>query len=325
MTDASPREVSPHSANATYAGPPAPKLPRTKILTSAVDRLAKRTSIAARSDDATVIHKVRVATRKLGSALRPYEAFVSEKTQSKIKKQLKKIRRSGGAVRDIDVAIECLDQISKGFSVSGDTEAISAVAYYRGRLDEQRAQAQQKFQSKCRKVEDAKFWQWCQKHLKSEIGKRSRRVKSKLLSNTVREAFETLCSLREAHLKAPADLERLHELRKALKTFRYSLAILPPRQIPEKIRHRADIVAQDAQDRLGAVIDVNNTIHLVSGIRSEQPSNKQLLAKKRDAVLAALGVELANRDLILSKGWKKELDLSFLDRTLNPPSTSKLN
>jgi len=291
-----------------------PKVSRSEILRNAVDRLAKRTHLAATSEDANVIHRVRVATRKLGTALRSYEPLVSNKTQQKIRKALKKIRRLGGAVRDIDVAVECLDDLGKGLS----SDALLTVLYYRGRLEEQRNLAQKKFQTRCQKIDNQGFWDWCQRHLKADVRKNSRAstTRQNLVIKGLIDAYQKVCEFREKHLSDPSDIELLHDLRKALKAFRYTLDMVPPRQLPARIIKRADAIAQEAQDRLGKVIDVENTLQMISHLRSEQPANKGLLEKNRDLVLSALNEAIARCHLSLAEGWKRDLDLGFLEKPL---------
>ncbi len=296
------------------------KTSQTELFETAVNRLAKRTHIAAHSDDARSIHKVRVATRKLGTVLRSYEPLVSNKTQSKIKKALKKIRRSGGAVRDIDVAVEVLD----GLSTSLLGEPLLLLYYYRGRLEEQRNIAQKGFKERCEKVDSERFWDWCQRHLKADVLKNSRnaQIEERLVTESLREAYDSTCDLRDKHVQAPDDIELLHELRKALKGLRYTVDMVPPRRLPAKVLQRADKIAQEAQDRLGAVIDVYNTIHLVGQIHSEMPVNRTLLDNHRDTVLVTLGSELAIRHADLAEGWAGSFDLAFLGKVL-PPTAEK--
>lgn len=56
--------------------------------------------------DPEVVHKMRVATRRIRSAFEIFDAAFSEKTKRKFRKPLKQLARALGYVRDLDVLLE---------------------------------------------------------------------------------------------------------------------------------------------------------------------------------------------------------------------------
>ena len=90
-----------------------------EVLLVRFDEAAGYAEDALNPDDIKGVHNMRVATRRLRSALRDFEEVIDVLAKN-LRKDLKKLSDSLGAVRDQDVAIAALEQ----FSTETDDEKI---------------------------------------------------------------------------------------------------------------------------------------------------------------------------------------------------------
>ena len=63
---------------------------------------------AAETGDADTIHDLRVAIRRLSRGLRVFAPFYADRSWKKIRARLRRLMQLAGAVRDRDIAAECL-------------------------------------------------------------------------------------------------------------------------------------------------------------------------------------------------------------------------
>jgi CHAD domain-containing protein len=73
-----------------------------------VERLAFQANRVGKSAGAAPVHDLRVAVRRLGSAIATYRVHLPRKPFKRIRKQLKTVLSAAGAVRDYDIAGEIL-------------------------------------------------------------------------------------------------------------------------------------------------------------------------------------------------------------------------
>jgi CHAD domain-containing protein len=110
-------------------------------------RLAFQVSRAARSGkDAEAIHDLRVAVRRLSRCLRVFAEFYPGDAWKKMRKELRRLMRSAGRVRDRDIVLALIAEAGVGRH--------SAFA---ARLEAERKQAARDLQLETRRWERAGF------------------------------------------------------------------------------------------------------------------------------------------------------------------------
>jgi CHAD domain-containing protein len=79
-------------------------------------RLALQVNRAAKSCDEEVVHDLRVSIRRLNRCLRLFSQFYPDGSWKKIRRRLKTLMEAAGSVRDMDIAMEFLDEMGIGKS-----------------------------------------------------------------------------------------------------------------------------------------------------------------------------------------------------------------
>ena len=74
------------------------------------------------------VHDMRVALRRLRSALRDFVQVIDEKPLKRVKDDLKKVADALGAIRDLDVAVIALDEFASQSSNNEIVEGIGEIA-----------------------------------------------------------------------------------------------------------------------------------------------------------------------------------------------------
>ena len=77
-------------------------------------RLAIQVNRAAKSCDEKAVHDLRVSIRRLSRCLRVFSQFYPEESWKKIRRRLKTLMEAAGPVRDMDIAMEFLDEMRAG-------------------------------------------------------------------------------------------------------------------------------------------------------------------------------------------------------------------
>jgi len=77
-------------------------------------RLAFQVSRAAKSGDPEAIHEVRVSIRRFSQCLRVFAQFYPGNSWKKVRRQLDGLMDKAGSVRDLDIAMELLDDAGVG-------------------------------------------------------------------------------------------------------------------------------------------------------------------------------------------------------------------
>lgn len=180
------------------------------------------------------VHRMRVASRRLRSALRDFDDLLGKNAVPR--RRLKEVARALGEVRDQDVAIAALEKLrakSDGDVAEGIGQLISERDAVRGRARERLeaviaerklAELQEKFLLRLEKIGVG--------GRQKKGGKRARGAKKDLsFRQAGREVIESrLEELREFSnsLHHPFDSEPLHHMRIATKRVRYALKLFAP-------------------------------------------------------------------------------------------------
>ena len=77
-------------------------------------RLTIQVNRAAKSCDEKAVHDLRVSIRRLSRCLRVFSQFYPEESWKKIRRRLKTLMEAAGPVRDMDIAMEFLDEMGVG-------------------------------------------------------------------------------------------------------------------------------------------------------------------------------------------------------------------
>lgn len=235
----------------------------TEVLLKHLQALTQEIEGVRQAQDIECIHKMRVASRRLRSALALFQDSLPPKKFPVWQKQVRRITRALGAARDTDVQIDFLVQFLGNLA---DVEAAPGVpAYHVGverlvlRLRQRRAQLQADVMSALDRFESSR--------LADEMGLwlRQNLVRARLNHTSARSPYVyaqayTTISLRleeflayESYVYRPECVAELHASRIAAKRLRYTMeafAPLYPDELQEPLR-----AARDVQDMAGEIHD----------------------------------------------------------------------
>jgi len=199
-----------------------------KVLSVRFEEVAESREAALDFSDIEGVHQMRVATRRLRSALRDFLPLVKKRPLRKARKTLKEIADALGAVRDQDVAILALERLQAANEIDSTDEQISEGI--EGLLEERRA-ARERAQTNLIENLDGdrltKLHEDFTAALDRAVGKQKQtRVVSfnEAGREAVHASLDELCDL-GASLYKPFDIERLHEMRIAAKRLRYAVEL----------------------------------------------------------------------------------------------------
>ena len=113
---------------------------QTKAL---LGNFARRLTLAAETGDADTIHDLRVSIRRLSRGLRIFALYYPDQSWKSIRAQLRQVMQLAGAVRDRDIALECLAKAG-----------VAARAAIVARLKSERRQANAEFLAGIRQWRD---------------------------------------------------------------------------------------------------------------------------------------------------------------------------
>jgi CHAD domain-containing protein len=235
------------------------------LLRDRLARLAKLYRKAARrcrEDDAHA-HRLRTATRRAASALECLAPWLPERQVARVLKQIRRIRRSAGAVRDLDVHREVLASIR----VRGSPADAMVIDHVETELSAQRERALRKLRRLERRVAPDKLRRW---------GRRlGRMLRSSAGQTTVHEAATAalvrgLRRVRTALRTNLSSAARLHDLRLVLKSVRYTLEVFEE-AFPRTPLRKAQAAVIRLLDALGAMNDLTVLSATLRAIREHAP------------------------------------------------------
>jgi CHAD domain-containing protein len=180
------------------------------------------------------VHKMRVASRRLRSALRDFEAFAEG--AAVMERRVKAVARALGDVRDQDVAIEALKKLRQ--KAPGDVA--EGIGRLTGEREAVRALARERLESAVAEAPLAglreRFLLWLERlggGARRKRGAKSARRPEQAAS--FRQAGRAVVESRLEELRRhgnslhhPFDSEPLHEMRIAAKRLRYALELFAP-------------------------------------------------------------------------------------------------
>lgn len=239
------------------------------VLRSRLRAVAERLEPAARSapDDPSPVHKLRVSTRRAASALIVFAPCIREKDAKRARRALKRLRRSAGHMRDMDV-LRALAERSRRRLPPDLAPAIDAVL-------ECAAAERERGRRRLRRA--------AERHPMRELMGLRRRLIANLSSpeskspgddgavpmpfvEAGRDAIsEALRAVRDASREDLTSLEHMHALRLAGKRLRYTMEIFAGCFGPEV---RADLLPrlEEMQATFGALNDLHQLTEFVGAM-----------------------------------------------------------
>lgn len=195
--------------------------------------------------DVEYVHQLRVATRRAVAAIRLFGEVLPKNRAARLKKQLRRIRRSAGKARDLDVLSA---RLRREADATGRTDGSLLI----GQVQRERNKAQKPL-----------------RRAQGRLGRKGLRRKIRRLLKRIRWRGEgpepTLAEAGRRHLSPivadffaaahePSDPQALHEMRVRGKRLRYAMELLAG-AFDESFRTELYPVFADVQERLGKIND----------------------------------------------------------------------
>lgn len=226
-------------------------------------RLAAQVTRAAGSGEADTIHDLRVAIRRLSRGLRVFSRFYADESWKSIRRELRRVMRAAGAVRDCDIALDCLAK-------AGVAESDTIVT----RLRAERRKANQELLGKVRGwKEQGILHQWRERL--AVDGRGDERATPRVISRgTLPRLTAGYYAQVRALLNESPEPQDLHRARLATKRFRYTLELYRPCYGPGLETRIATL--RKVQQLLGDVNDSVASWRLLSKVMAKSPERKMV-------------------------------------------------
>jgi len=202
-----------------------------KSLLNRLQNVAKEIDGVRKAEDIECIHDMRVATRRMRSALALFENYLPGKSSKKWNKRMRSVTRALGTARDADVQMDFLQKFFDSLTESRYRPGIQRLIL---RLRQNRESAQEKVMRAMDQLELSGVLE--------EMGGTLRRIRVRARMNHVDEnspyvyqqAYLAI-SLRledmlayETYVSQPERMEELHAMRIASKRLRYTMEAFDP-------------------------------------------------------------------------------------------------
>ena len=231
-------------------------------------------------DDAEAVHQTRVASRRLRELL-PLTGLKAD-TAGKLTRRLKRVTRALGAVREVDVLLQLIEDFSR------DTRYPSkALARVGAAVSESRDGARKRLAAKLPVPKLRRLAGRIERAVKrrSRLGQRPKQGWMWATDARVARRAASLAQTMEA-AGALYDPARLHDVRIALKKLRYAMElIVEARQAPET----GDIATlKEGQDLLGRLSDVELMVARTRQWQSAQSPPDLTVSRDVESLLRTL-------------------------------------
>jgi CHAD domain-containing protein len=238
------------------------------VLRERFDEMMEFRAPALDFSDIEGVHDMRVAARRLRSALRDFAPLFTEDSFSGVRAAIKDVADALGEVRDRDVEIEALKRFRERAENDGVKKGIEKLIRAR-RAERGRARQELK------KILSARAAADLRKAFAAAAGEAvEREIPGKDFSQfgreTVRARLEEFCE-RSASLYSPFRTKRLHKLRIYAKRLRYAIQLYEP-CLDKKAQSFAKEIAR-MQDFLGGVHDADERIESLGAAFPETPKS----------------------------------------------------
>lgn len=202
-----------------------------KSLLNRLQNVAKEIDGVRKAEDIECIHDMRVATRRMRSALALFENYLPGKSSKKWNRRMRSVTRALGTARDADVQMDFLQNFFDSLTESRYRPGIQRLIL---RLRQNRESAQEKVMRAMDQLELSGVLE--------EMGGTLRRIRVRARMNHVNEKSPYVyqqaylaISLRledmlayETYVSQPERIEELHAMRIASKRLRYTMEAFGP-------------------------------------------------------------------------------------------------
>jgi triphosphatase len=289
-------------------------------LSSIVEQRIEQLRVAMRdvwrTSDVDAVHDLRVASRRLRAFGVTFRDLLTDKTRRRLETRLKPVARAVGALRDLDVQVELLEERLP--ETPNEVER-AALEHLIEQLTMRRVEVTRRAQRRLGKLEVDDIPRLVRRALDAVtegLAERGQEAYAlSVLEGLVGDAAEHLPA---SGSEAAEDPERLHRLRIDIKELRYCLELFEPLlgpSFPELYAHVAEL-----QEVLGVYHD-NVTLAEVIGERSADLRARQrnAIARGLDGVAEALATEQKTvLDGFLTQGFDADGWRDALKRALSP-------
>lgn len=252
------------------------------VLTRRFDEVASFGGAVLVEWNTNAVHDMRVALRRLRSALRDLSQIIDGKPIRRINADLKKIAASLGEVRDLDVAIIAIEELLGGAIEDPIKEGVNSLI---AELKIEREKAHSRVQKTLSSISVEGLRNRFLQQIESEILQPELFRPSELTEvgrGVIEARLEDLC-LHGESIFMPFDGPRLHELRITAKRLRYAMELFASAW-PDQIAGIAKEISK-LQGYLGEVHDCDLWIEKLSKRLAKKVSRKAV--RSANALAAA--------------------------------------
>lgn len=236
------------------------------ILLRSVEALLIEVDGVRKSEDIEYIHRMRVASRRLRSALGIFIGILPEKKQAVWIRHIRKLTRALGEARDTDVQIDLVSQIYRGVKDPKCKPGLNRILL---RLTQQRDRLQADVFSALNDLEKSKVCPQIQSRF-SPLASDTKDYTPPLYQlsySIINEKLNNFLSY-EVYLRQPDNTAMLHEMRIAAKRLRYSMEIFAPIYSDELSQPLQ--AARKSQQFLGDIHDCDVWIAFLPGFEEKE-------------------------------------------------------
>lgn len=236
------------------------------ILLRSVEALQVEIDGVRESEDIEFIHRMRVASRRLRSALGIFIGILPEKKQAFWIRHVRKLTRALGEARDTDVQIDLVTKILDGVK---DTKCKPGINRILLRLTQQRERLQADVISALNDLEKSKVCPQIQSRFSPLAGDTKDYTSPlyQLSYSIINEKLNDFLSY-EVYLRQPDNTAMLHEMRIAAKRLRYAMEIFSP-IYPDELSEPLQ-AARKSQQILGDIHDCDVWIAFLPGFEEKE-------------------------------------------------------
>jgi CHAD domain-containing protein len=287
----------------------------SRIVEQRLQKLVTSVKVLSVERSVETVHDLRVASRRLRAFGVTFQDRLGNKTRARLEKQLKRLTKIVGPLRDLDVLVALVEQRAAAAAAASDLER-AALEHLLETLDARRSLAAAGAVTRLRKLE--------LQALSDRLRRAARDVAAGLGPDEAQRAYARMLLegliVAAAEQEPPRDgvehVEQLHGLRIAIKELRYALEFLEP-VLGE---HFATLYAR--AEALQELLGTHHDLTVLGEIVLEQ--SQHLAARSRPALAAGLqqasAALLAERRAVLARfecrgfergWWREQLNLAL--------------
>ena len=242
-----------------------------------------RTLPGAREGDAERLHRARVATRRLREAL---PVVTSGERGRKLERQVRRLTRALGPVRELDVSLLTLDELE-----GAGAAPLSAIGRLRQIIRTERRRLHAEMSEQVARVDVDRLKKRTEKAVRKSRAAKRRRPDPKRLADALARGAQRAERLQLAIENAAGMYlpDRLHEVRIAVKKLRYALELV--RELSASRATARIRTLKEMQDLLGRMNDLEVLIGRVRRVQGSSKATSLRLSSDLDRLVRTLETE----------------------------------